>query len=71
MLSDNHDTTSNADDRERKHGDTDGDSEWIVSTDVSMVSRSSGDYDHACGDEFSFVHNTCPECYDDLLGAGE
>jgi hypothetical protein len=71
MLSHHHDTTSNADDHQRKHGDADGDSERIESVDVSVVSRGSGDYDHACGDEFCFVHDASVKRHDDLLGAGE
>ena len=71
MFSYDHDTTSIADNSGWKHCDTDRYGKWIVSTDVSVVSRCGGDYDHASWDKFSFLHNTCSECYDDLLGAGE
>ncbi len=71
MLSHHHITTSNADNSEWKHGDIDRDSEWIESTDVSMVSRGCGHDDHACGNEFCFVHDASVKRHDDLLGAGE
>jgi hypothetical protein len=71
MFSHHHVTASIADNSQRKHGDIDSDSEWIVSTDVSVVSRCGGDYNHTSRDEFRFVHDTSVKRHDDLLGSGE
>ena len=71
MLSHHHITTSNADNREWKHGDTDSHCEWIISTDVSVVSRGCGHDDHTSGDKFCFVHDASIKHHDDLLGSGE